>query len=146
MASHFKTALLVVLSSILITGCFSFRIMNAREGNDVLDPLSRFQPGKSNLGDVLAAYGAPTEVHNLGGETLLVYERMHYRGGEMTVGIPLSDILPTSVNLSGHGDLIRYDTAAFFFRPDAVLLRTAFVQGTVYPFWETFWNDRIDRP
>jgi len=146
MASHFKTALLVTLSAILITGCFSFRVMNARDGNGVSDPLGRFQPGKSSLGDVLAAYGAPTEVHNLGGETLLVYERMHYRGGEMTVGIPLSDILPTSINLSGHGDLIRYDTAAFFFRPDAVLLKTAYVRGTAYPFWDTFWNDKTDSP
>lgn len=146
-ASRFKTALFLILAVILfLTGCASFRIMHAREGNDVADPGNRFQPGKSSLGDVLAIYGAPTEVHKLGTETLLVYERMHYRGGQMTVGIPMSDILPSSINLSGHGDLIRYDTAAFFFRPDSVLIRTAYVQGSSYPFWDTFWSDKTGRP
>lgn len=146
MDSRFKIPLLFFLVVILLTGCFSFRVMHARDGNDVADPGNRFQPGKSGLGEVLAAYGAPTEVHKLGTETLLIYERMHYRGGEITAGIPMSDILPTSVNLSGHGDLIRYDTAAFFFRQDSVLIRTAYVQGSSYPFWDTFWTDKTSRP
>jgi hypothetical protein len=58
----------------------------------------------------------------------------------------MSEVMPTSINLSGHGDLIRYDTAAFFFRPDSVLIRTSYVQGSSYPFWDTFWSDKTGRP
>jgi hypothetical protein len=142
MASPFKRALILALSILLLTGCASFRIMGAREGGDVEDPAGRLQPGRSGLGEILSLYGAPTEVHNLGGEILLVYEKMQYRGGQMTVGIPLSDVIPTSINLSGHGDLIRYDTAAFFLRSrDHVLLRTAYVRGSSHPFWNAFWTD-----
>ncbi len=147
MASPFRTALVFVLASVLLTGCLSFRVMHAREGNDLPDPETRFQAGISGLGEVLSVYGPPTEVHNLGGEFLLVYERMHYRGGQLTVGIPMSDVLPTNFNVSGHGDLVRYDTAAFFFRAnDHVLTRTAFVRGSSYPFWQTFWQDDNQRP
>ncbi len=146
MASRFKFSLLFILAAVLMTGCFSFRVMNAREGNDVADPGNRFHPGKSSLTEVLAVYGAPTEIHHLGKEFLLIYERMHYRGGQITMGIPMSEVMPTSINLSGHADLIRYDTADFLFRPDSVLIRTSYVQGSSYPFWDTFWSDKTGRP
>jgi hypothetical protein len=130
---------LLLLGQILC-GCVSFRIEKVNAGADVQPLPQAFVVGKTTLTDVLASYGAPADIVDMKGHFALHYQRAFYRGGNLSLGIPLTDVLRVSPTLHGTGNLQRYDSAVFVFTPEGVLSEMIYQKGTRHPLWNTYWK------
>ncbi len=130
----------LLLATLVLSGCVSFRVDRISKGAEVPPPAPELKKGSATLTEVLVRHGAPTDILDLQGKFALVYRRSYYRGGQVSIGIPLSDIIKTSFNLEAAGNLLRHDMLVFIFTRDGVLEETTYEKGTDRPLWNTFWK------
>ena len=121
-------------------GCVSLQIEKISKGAEVLPPPGEFVRGKTSLQEVLSRYGAPGEVVPMKDLFALYYQRSLYRGADLSIGIPLSDVWLPGPNLESRANLARYDTAVFIFTPEGILQDLKYEKGTSAPLWDTFWK------
>jgi len=133
-------AITLLLLGQILSACISFRIEKVNNGADVQPLPQEFVVGKTTLTDVLASYGAPVGIVDMKGHFALHYQRVFYRGGNLSVGIPLTDVLRVSPTLNVTGNLQRYDSALFVFTLDGVLSEMSYAKGTSHPLWDTYWK------
>jgi len=133
-------AMTLLLLSQILCGCVSFRIEKVNDGAEVQPLPQEFVVGKTTLTEVLVSYGAPTDIVDMRGHFALHYQRAFYRGGNLSVGIPLTDVLRVSPTLDATGNLQRYDSAVFVFTPEGVLSEMTYEKGTSHPLWNTYWK------
>ena len=131
---------LLLVALLVISGCISLRVDRISKGAEVPPPAPELKKGIATLTEVLARHGAPTDILDLQGKFALVYRRSYYRGGQISVGIPLSDVIKTSFNLEATGNLLRHDLLVFVFTPDGILEEVTYEKGTDRPLWNTFWK------
>ena len=131
---------LLLVALLVISGCVSLRVDRISKGAEVPPPAPELKKGIATLTEVLARHGAPTDILDLQGKFALVYRRSYYRGGQISVGIPLSDVIKTSFNLEATGNLLRHDLLVFVFTPDGILEEVTYEKGTDRPLWNTFWK------
>jgi hypothetical protein len=124
----------------VLSGCVSLRIEKMQEGVDVLPPPVEFVQKKTLLEDVLAGYGAPTDLVDMNGDFALHYRRALYRGMRVSMGIPLKSVLLPNPSMEATGNLLRYDTAVFIFTADGVLKDMKYEKGTSRSLWEDYWQ------
>jgi len=141
MASRSKglAGLLSVL--VIVTGCLSFRVEKVTIGPEIPSAAAGLKEGRTTLAEILAQCGAPLAVDDLGGETLLIYEKKFYRGGQITLGIPMSDVTGTNINVNTYGRLWRYDTVGMILDREMTLRRLFSIRGSATPLWRSFWED-----
>jgi hypothetical protein len=121
-------------------GCPSFRIQKVNDGADVPRPPQEFAIGKTTLADVLKTYGAPVGIADMEGSFSLVYQKILYRGGQFSIGVPLSDVLKIYPSFETAGNLQRYDSAVFVFTQEGVLSDMVYQKETDRPIWNTYWK------
>jgi len=146
MACHFRRstfliAFLALLYVQLFVGCVTFRVIKVNEGKEIAPPALDIAPGKTTLGNVLMKYGAPERVVELEGNTVLIYERSFYRGGQLSFGIPFSDITGVSANLTTFGNLLQYDSLVVFVTADGAVTQVVYEKGSSHPFWSTLYSN-----
>lgn len=124
----------------VLSGCVSLRIEKKQEGVDVLPPPVEFIQKKTLLEEVLAGYGAPTDLVDMNGDFALHYRRALYRGMRVSMGIPLKSVLLPNPSMEAKGNLLRYDTAVFIFTADGVLKDMKYEKGTSRSLWEDYWR------
>jgi len=136
-------ALVVILLLIgaVMTGCVSLRLEKGAEGRPLPEATPALEPGKATLTEVLQRYGAPDHIGALADGFALTYERNAYRGLSLSIGLPLSDTVRTSADMTARGSLIRYDTLVFFFTKEGVLRHSILERGSQTPLWKTYWHD-----
>jgi hypothetical protein len=136
------TALGLLLTTLIFSGCVSLRFDRINNGSDVPAPAAHLQEGTATLAEVLGHYGAPTDIVDMDGKFALLYKKFFYQGGQISIGIPLSDLLffQSSVKLEATGNLLRHDLLALFFTPDGILTETMYERGASHPFWGSFWK------
>jgi hypothetical protein len=137
--SIIRVAAALLLSQVL-SGCVSLRIEKMQEGVDVLPPPVEFIQKKTLLEEVLAGYGAPTDLVDMNGDFALHYRRALYRGMRVSMGIPLKSVLLPNPSVEANGNLLRYDTAVFIFSADGVLKDMKYEKGTSRSLWEDYWQ------
>lgn len=144
MACHFNfrpLALLLLLLILIFSGCVSLRFDRISKGGDVPSPSADLKEGKATLADVLKHYGAPTDIVDMNGKFALIYKKSFYQGGQISIGIPLSDLLfQSSLRMEAAGNLMRHDLLALFFTPEGILSETMYERGASQPFWKSFWK------
>ena len=123
-----------------LSGCITLRYDQLTDGSDVKPIPKEFLVGTTTLADVLAFYGAPANIANMEGRFALFYQKAFYHGGQISAGIPLSEMLRSSPKFDAMGNLQRYDAAVFVFKPDGILSEMSYVKGTDLPMWNTFWK------
>jgi hypothetical protein len=139
--SSFGRLLFFLLFLTLITsGCVSLRVDMINKGAEVPPPAPELKEGRTTLTEVLAHYGAPTDILDMQGKFALVYKRTFYRGGQISFGIPLSEVIKTSFNLEATANLSRHDMLTLFFTNDGVLNEMIYEKGTNQPFWSSLWK------
>jgi hypothetical protein len=111
-----------------------------QEGVDVAPPPVEFIQKKTLLEEVLAGYGAPTDLVDMNGDFALHYRRALYRGLRVSMGIPLKSVLLPNPSMEAKGNLLRYDTAVFIFTADGVLKDMKYEKGTSRSLWEDYWR------
>jgi hypothetical protein len=117
------------------------RFDRVSQGAEVSLSTAELQKGETTLAEVLACYGAPTEIMDMQGKFALLYKKSFYQGGQLSFGIPLSDVLMgPNLKMEAVGNLLRHDLLAFFFTPDGVLTETKYERGASHPFWGSFWK------
>jgi len=126
---------------VIVTGCLSFRVEKVTIGPEIPRAASGLTEGRTTLAEILAQCGAPLVVEDLGGETLLIYEKKFYRGGQITLGIPMSDVTGTNINVNTYGRLWRYDTVGMILDREMTLRRLFSIRGSATPLWRSFWED-----
>lgn len=124
----------------ILSGCVSLRIEKMQEGVDVAPPPVEFIQKKTLLEEVLAGYGAPTDLVDMNGDFALHYRRALYRGMRVSMGIPLKSVLLPNPSMEANGNLLRYDTAVFIFSADGVLKDMKYEKGTSRSLWEDYWQ------
>jgi hypothetical protein len=132
--------LLILFIGQMIGGCVSLQIDKIHDGADVPPPPDQFAAGKTSLQEVLSYYGAPTEIVHMDGPFALHYRRTLYRGVDISIGIPLNDVLKAAPKLDGRGNLTLYDTVVFVFTAEGLLKELKYEKGTSHPLWSTFWK------
>jgi len=143
MGRHFKRLLgaaILLVASLILGGCLSLRIDKVTDGAEVKPLPQEFAVGKTTLADILASYGAPSDIVDMKGHFALHYQRSFYRGGQLSLSIPMSDVLKTSPKLDATGNLLRYDAAVFILTPEGVLSEMTYVNGIARPLWNTYWK------
>jgi hypothetical protein len=65
---------MIVLVSVLLSGCVTYQIAKYVEGDEVNVPKEELEVGKTTLEEALSILGAPDKVAKVGVENLLVYE------------------------------------------------------------------------
>ena len=131
---------LLLVTLLVLSGCVSLRVDRISKGAEVPPPAPELIKGAATLTDVLARHGAPTDILDMQGKFALVYRRSYYRGGQISVGIPLSDVIKTSFNLEAAGNPLQHDLLVFVFTRDGVLEEVTYEKGTERPLWNTFWK------
>jgi len=137
---HLLGAAILLVVCLILGGCLSLRIDKVTDGAEVKPLPQEFAVGKTTLTDILASYGAPAVVVEMKGHFALHYQRSFYRGGQLSLSVPLSDVLKTSPKLDATGNLLRYDAAVFIFTPDGVLSEMTYENGIARPLWNTYWK------
>ncbi len=132
--------LTILLFGLSMGGCVSLQIEKFNNGAEVLPPPHRFIAGKTSLQEVLSLYGAPNEIVPMKELFALYYQKSLYRGADLSIGIPLSDVWLPGPSLESRGNLARYDTAVFVFTPEGLLQDLKYEKGTSAPLWNTFWK------
>lgn len=144
MACHFNfrpLALGLLLLTLIFSGCVSVRFDRINKGADVPTPAVGLKEGTATLAEVLKQYGAPTDIIDMDGKFALLYKKSFYQGGQISLGIPLSDLLfQSSLRVEAAGNLLRHDLLALFFTPDGILVETMYERGASQPFWESLWK------
>ena len=140
MAYRFNVRLLalgVLLATLIGSGCVNLRVNRINSGADVPSPAAHLREGTATLADALSHYGAPADVVDMNGRFALIYKKSFYQGGQISIGIPLSDVLifQTSVKLEATGNLLRHDLLALFFTSEGILVATMYERGASNPFW-----------
>jgi hypothetical protein len=133
-------AVAVLLIAIALLGCVSLRIEKGQKGADVLPPTVEFLQKKTLLAEILSGYGAPTDIVEMNGDFALHYQRAHYRGMNLSIGVPLKNALLPNPGMEATGNLSRYDTAVFIFTADGVLKDMKYEKGTGRSLWEDYWK------
>ncbi|MBA4396711.1 MAG: hypothetical protein C0394_04925 [Syntrophus sp. (in: bacteria)] len=134
-------ALGLLLTILVFSGCVSLRFDRISRGADVPAPAAHLKEGTATLADVLNHYGAPTDVVDMEGKFALLYIKSFYQGGQISIGIPLSDLfLQPNARLEATGNLLRHDLLALFFTPDGILAESMYERGALHPFWGSFWK------
>jgi hypothetical protein len=136
-------ALVVILLLIgaAMTGCISLRLEKGAEGRPLPEATPALEPGKATLTEVLQFYGAPDRVGALADGFALTYGSSAYRGLSLSAGLPMSDTVRVSADMTARGSLIRYDTMMFFFTKEGVLSYSILEKGNRTPLWKTYWHD-----
>lgn len=133
--------ILSLLLILIVSGCVSIRFDRINKGAEVPMPAAELREGKTTLSEALARYGAPTDVVDLDGKFALMYKKSFYQGGQISLGIPLSDLFfQSSIKMEATGNLLRHDLLALFFTPDGILTETMYERGASHPFWGSFWK------
>jgi hypothetical protein len=131
---------IALLAGHVISGCVSLRVDKINDGADILPPPEGFMAGKTSLQEVLLYYGAPTEILDMQGYLALHYQRTFYRGGHISIGVPLGDVFRASPNLEAMADLVRHDAIVFIFTTDGLLKDMSYEKSTSRPLWDTYWE------
>jgi len=124
----------------ILCGCPTVRIEKVNDGADVKPLPQEFAIGKTTLADVLDFYGAPFDVVDMKGYFAISYLRTFYRGAQLSLSIPLNDVIRVSPAFDAAGNLSRYDAAVFIFTPEGVLSGVSYEEGTAHPLWNTYWK------
>jgi hypothetical protein len=144
MPCHFKIkyrTLFLLFLILILSGCVSVRFDRINKGAEIPVPAPELREGKSTLAEALARYGAPAEVVDMNGKFALLYRKSFYQGGQLSIGIPLSDLFfQSSLKLEATGNLLRHDLLALFFTPEGILTETKYERGASHPFWGSFWK------
>jgi hypothetical protein len=144
MPCHFKlrqTVLLLLLLILVVSGCVSIRFDRINKGAEIPLPAAELKEGKTTLTEALAQYGAPTDIIDMNGKFALLYRKSFYQGGQISIGIPLSDLFfQSSLKLEATGNLLRHDLLALFFTPEGILTEAKYERGASQPFWGSFWK------
>jgi hypothetical protein len=105
----------VVMLTLMPLGCTSMRgergVANKWRDTD-LDP---WEPGKTTEGDVTEILGPPSQIIDLGGETIFYYLREQTRSDGLVLII-----------WNQRKERITYDRAIFFFDPDNILTKYSY--------------------
>lgn len=133
-------AAILLVACLSLGGCLSLRIDKVNDGAEVKPLPQEFAVGKTTLADILASYGAPANIVDMKDHFALHYQRSFYRGGQLSLSIPLSDVLKTSPKLDAAGNLLRYDAAVFILTPDGILSEMTYENGIARPLWDTYWK------
>jgi len=131
----------LLLIGTTMTGCVSLRLEKGVEGRPLPETAPALESGKATLAEVLQLYGAPDRIGELSDGFALTYERNSYRGLSLSLGLPLSETIRTSADMTAYGNLIRYDTMMFFFTKEGVLQNSLLDKGNQRPLWKTYWHD-----
>lgn len=131
---------LLLVTLLVLSGCVSLRVDRISKGAEVPSPASDLKKGIATLTEVLSRHGAPTDIVDMQGKFALVYRRSYYRGGQISIGIPLGDVIKTSFNLEAAGNLLQHDLLVFVFTRDGVLDEMTYEKGTDRPLWNTLWK------
>ncbi len=132
---------LVIFSSFLFVSCVSFRIIKINNGINISHPGKHIEKGKTKLSDILTVYGAPCKIIEVDGKTVIIYEKSYYKGGQLSIGIPLSEITGANLSMTAFGNLLRYDTLMATFDDNYILTDIAYEKGTDQPFWTSLYKD-----
>ena len=133
---------IIVLVSVLLSGCVTYQISKYVEGDEVVVPKEELEVGKTTLEEALAVLGAPDKVAKVGLENLLVYERTLLYRNRIKVGIPLSQLIRGSFDIAAYGALVRYDSLALFFNTEGLLSHKTFEKGSSHPYLKTLFSDK----
>jgi hypothetical protein len=131
-------ALLLVCQ--ILCGCPSVRIEKIDKGADVKPPPQEFAVGRTTLAEVLNFYGAPFSVVDMKGYFAITYLRAFYRGAQLSLSIPLNEVVRMSPAFDAAGNLSRYDEAVFIFTSEGTLAGMSYEKGTAHPLWKTYWK------
>jgi len=123
-----------------LCGCLTFRIEKVNDGQDIKPPPPEFAVGQTTLAEVLNLYGAPSEVREMRGHFALSYLRTFYRGANLSLSVPLNDVIKISPAFDATGNLRRYDAAVFIFTSEGVLSEVSYEKGIAHPLWKTYWK------
>lgn len=126
----------------LVTGCVSYRFIRGTEGRLIPSSSEECQEGKTTLQEALEALGAPDQVAELEGKDVLIYRRSLLAQSGLSFGLPLTDILISSFDISAHGTLVRYDLLLLFFTPDGILTKIVIEKGSQHPYLKTILSDK----
>jgi hypothetical protein len=126
----------------LLTGCISYRFVRGTEGRSIPPLSEECKVGKTTLQEALATLGAPDQVVELEGKDVLIYRRSLLAQSGLSFGIPLTDIVISSFDISAHGSLVRYDLLLLFFTPDGMLTKVVIERGSQHPYLKTILSDR----
>ena len=143
MRCHTKSFIWLVIALLaghMISGCVSLRFDKINNGADILPPPEGFMAGKTSLQEVLLYYGAPTKIVDMHGYLALHYLRTFYRGGNISIGVPLGDVYKASPKLDATGDLLRHDAVVLIFTTDGLLQDMSYEKGISRPLWDTYWE------
>jgi len=130
----------VLIAGFVISGCVSLRIEKINDGTAILPPPEGFMAGKTSLQEVLLYYGAPADIIDMQGHLALHYQRTFYRGGHLSIGIPLGDVFKASPSMDARGDLALHDAIIFIFTTDGLLKDMRYEKSTSRPLWDTYWE------
>jgi hypothetical protein len=133
---------MIVLVSVLLSGCVTYQIAKYVEGDEVNVPKEELEVGKTTLEEALSILGAPDKVAKVGVENLLVYERALLYRNRIKVGIPLSEIIRGNLSMAAYGTLVRYDSLALFFNTEGILSHKTFAEGSSHPYFKTLFSDK----
>ncbi len=133
---------IMVLVSVLLSGCVTYQISKYVEGDEVVVPQEQLEVDKTTLEEALAVLGAPDKVAKVGLENLLVYERTLLYRNRIKVGIPLSQLIRGSFSIATYGTLVRYDSLALFFNTEGILSHKTFEKGSSHPYLKTLFSDK----
>lgn len=132
--------MIALLAVFAISGCVSLRIEKFNDGAEILPPPEGFTAGKTSLQEILLYYGAPTEIIDMQGYLALHYLRTFYRGGHLSIGIPLGDVYYPSPKMDARGDLSLHDAIVFILTTEGLLKDMRYEKSTSRPLWDTYWE------
>jgi hypothetical protein len=132
--------LIALLIAPAICGCVSLQIEKFQDGVDVLLPPDEFIREKTSLKEILSRYGAPDDLVEMNGGFALNFRRALYRGMNVSVGIPLKNVMLFNPSVDATGNLLRYDTVVFVFTAEGVLKDMKYEKGTSRSLWEDYWQ------
>jgi hypothetical protein len=134
------TLLVALLIAPAISGCVSLRIEKYQDGVDVLPPPEEFIREKTSLKEILSRYGAPVDLVELNGDFALHFRRALYRSMNVSIGIPLKNVILPNPSVDATGNLLRYDTVVFVFTAEGVLKDMKYEKATSRSLWEDYWQ------
>jgi len=138
----FRFLMYLFIAGTLVTGCVSYRFIRGTEGRLIPSSSEECQEGKTTLQEALEALGAPDQVAELEGKDVLIYRRSLLAQSGLSFGLPLTDILISSFDISAHGTLVRYDLLLLFFTPDGILTKIVIEKGSQHPYLKTILSDK----
>lgn len=149
MASPFKIGSFLMSLFIvgnLVTGCVSYKFIRGMEGRPIPPISEEFRVGKTTLQEALKTLGAPDQVADLEGKTVLIYRRSLTAQSGLSFGIPLIDIWVHAFDFSAYGRLIRSDLLLLLFTPDGILREIIIEKASHSPYLETILSETLGAP